>query len=219
MKSLLVLLAAGSLSLSAGIAGSKHDLSSTAGATLAKFATTQTCVFCHTPHNSATVQTIPLWNKTSQTAAYTTYTSPGVILVSGAAPTQPAGASLACMTCHDGSLSMGAVLNLGGVAATIAASGATAAVTAGGLLLGGAKLGMDLSNDHPVSMAYPTDLIAGNNGFVTRTTVLAYANNVKLFSNNVECASCHDVHNSTAFQPFLRNDMAASKLCTQCHIK
>ena len=49
---ILVLLAAGSLSLSAIIPGTKHDLSTTGPG--AKSNTTQTCVFCHTPHGSAT---------------------------------------------------------------------------------------------------------------------------------------------------------------------
>ena len=54
MKSLLIaLLAVGSLSLSAGVNGTKHDLSTTGFAT--KTNTTQTCVFCHTPHGSAVV--------------------------------------------------------------------------------------------------------------------------------------------------------------------
>jgi hypothetical protein len=58
-------------------------------------ATTQICVFCHTPHHSKT-DTGPLWNK-DNVATYTSYGS----TVAGNS-TAVSGSSLACLSCHDG---------------------------------------------------------------------------------------------------------------------
>jgi predicted CXXCH cytochrome family protein len=214
MKSLLlVLLAAGTLSLSAGVNGTKHDLSSTGPG--GKTTTTQTCVFCHTPHGAAAAGIVPVWNKTTTvTTGFTMYASGGSI--TGVIDSTPTGTSMACFTCHDGTQAVGNVLNAPN-------TGSTTAYTAGGLmnatgfLTGAALLGKDLSNDHPISITYSAD-----SGLVAKATVLALTNSVKLFgaagSEKVQCASCHNVHDNT-IAPFLRVSITASALCTTCHIK
>lgn len=209
MKSLLFLLAAGTLSLSAAsIVGTKHDLSSTGGG--AKSNTTQVCVFCHAPHNTAAVQIIPLWNHATTASTFTLYTS-STMTATGVTETQPAGASLACMSCHDGTLATGNVLNKPADALTGITFTATTTVDATGKIISGANLlGTDLSNDHPVSVTYPAS--PATYGFTTTQTA------TKLFSNKVECASCHQVHDNT-IAPFLRMSMTNSALCLDCHVK
>lgn len=223
MKSLLVvLLAAGSLSLSAGITTTKHNLASTSSAAIKATNTNQICVFCHTPHNSAlgAAQLVPLWNKAPDAAgAFTLYTSATLVNTPG----QPTGASLACMTCHDGSVSMASTLNKpydapGGVTL----SGGTL-IDATGKLLGGATgslafLGTNLSVDHPVSMTYPSAAQLAVGGALNGKFLAAPAGNARLFATKVECASCHSVHDNTN-APFLRDTMAASALCLDCHTK
>ena len=216
MKSLLVLLAVGSMSLSAAITGTKHDLSSAGPG--AKGNTTQTCVFCHTPHGSAAgaAQIIPLWNKaTTVTTGFTMYASGGTI--TGTIDATPTGASMACFTCHDGTQSVGNVINMPyGVAGTSITMTAGGGVSALGIMSGINALGKDLSNDHPVSITYNETL---DTGLKTATTLVG----VRLFPSNVtgskvQCASCHNVHDNTN-APFLRVSNAASALCTSCHIK
>ncbi|WP_243314536.1 cytochrome c3 family protein [Geothrix paludis] len=217
MKSLLVvLLAAGSLSLSAaGITGTKHDLSTNALAGQAHTNTTQVCVFCHAPHNAAssTAQLVPLWNRKFQgaTPSFTLYSSATLT----STPTQPTGASLACFTCHDGTTSVGNLINIPSDVASISYT-AGGNVNASGVLGGAAALGTDLSNDHPVSMTYPT-----KTGLVVPTVAGSTSNvgGLPLFSSKVECASCHDVHSNAVAAPFLRASMTNSALCTTCHIK
>ena len=70
---------------------------------------TRICVFCHTPHN-ATPES-PLWNRELEPQIYTVYASP--TLRAGALP-QPFGPTKLCLTCHDGTIAMGAVLNPAG---------------------------------------------------------------------------------------------------------
>ncbi|NIR44634.1 MAG: hypothetical protein GWN51_09725, partial [Gemmatimonadetes bacterium] len=88
-----------------------HDLSagSTFGATTNA---TGICVFCHTPHQAAAANgQDPLWNHTlSATAAYGVYGSTTM----DATPTELGGAvagtaaiSNLCLSCHDGTVSVG----------------------------------------------------------------------------------------------------------------
>ena len=70
-------------------------------------ATTEICVFCHTPHFAKT-DTAPLWNRGSSATAYIGYGTNGSnaggtggTTLAGTA-TAVGGSSLACLSCHDG---------------------------------------------------------------------------------------------------------------------
>ena len=139
----------------------------------------------------------------------------------GVVDATPTGSSMACFTCHDGTQAVGAILNLPNNTASITYT-AGGLMNATGFVTGTALLGKDLSNDHPISITYPTT----DPGLVAKATVLGLVNGVKLFgtagSEKVQCASCHDVHvqgtlGTTA--PFLRTTMVGSALCIACHIK
>jgi hypothetical protein len=65
----------------------------------------QTCLFCHAPHSASTVA--PLWNRGNPGSTYTPYSSS----TSVARPGQPTGASLLCLSCHDGTIALGDVLS------------------------------------------------------------------------------------------------------------
>lgn len=140
--------------ISADIVGSKHDL--TPGGTGQDQSTTdQVCVFCHTPHGSATDAPVPLWNKVLGTpSSYTQYST--LQLPSFEAEEAPVGSvSLACLSCHDGTQAMDVVLNLpgsGGYNATGAEIDAGTVSNMTGTPI--PNLGTDLTNDHPISMQY-----------------------------------------------------------------
>ena len=78
--------------------------------------TTEVCVFCHTPHgaNLGAPGSAPLWNRAiSQSGGtFTMYSAPNFerTSISG----RPVGVSLACLSCHDGSISLDALINLPG---------------------------------------------------------------------------------------------------------
>lgn len=220
MKKTLILAVCMILAASAAFAGtsivaSKHDLSSGA-ATLAG-ANNEICVFCHTPHNASATPLAPLWSHTSTAVTnYTVYANPfGTIQ---GTINQPGNVSLACLSCHDGTVAVGMILN-GFYAGSIdpgAHDGATN-YAAGGFMTGGALLDTDLRNDHPVGITYNT----ADTGLVAPT-----GNNVgtlPLFPNassqlQVECGSCHNVHNPSNV-PFLRVANSQSTLCLTCHVK
>ncbi len=94
------------------MAHTKHNLSVSGPGPIRALTETRICVFCHTPHNAAPLS--PLWNKALDPQAYTVYASPTL----KAGPlAQPSGPTKLCLSCHDGTIAMGAVLNpVGGVA-------------------------------------------------------------------------------------------------------
>lgn len=183
-----------------GISGSAHDFSGKAWNT-----TGQICVVCHTPHFSdTTVTTAPLWNHEVTTATYTLYSSSTLDATVG----QPNDESLLCLSCHDGTVALD---NFGGN------TGGT------NFIGGGVKVGTDLSDDHPVSFTYNTALATADGGLydpATQTSGLGGTIRADLlFSDRLECASCHDPHNGAGIAKLLRKSNAASALCLTCHNK
>lgn len=199
------------LSASAGtISGSKHDLRGW-------LTITEICVVCHTPHNAQAVTDAPLWNHEVTTATFTLYNSPS--FDGSATITQPSGHSKLCLSCHDGTVAIDAYgANVGNG-------------TPGGELppTSVVNFGTDLSNDHPVSFVY--DAVA-DGGLVDPTTTITVGSGGDALtgtitdlllpdSGQVQCTSCHDVHNVRAVDgtKLLRVSNAGSALCLTCHDK
>ncbi len=203
----------------AGVANSKHNLSSGSAATVRTTnGTDRICVFCHTPH-FASADAEPLWNRDLTTSSYTLYTSSTL----DATMNDPRGVSAACLSCHDGTVALDSLVNKPGSGKGTAGS---AGWTFAGLPTGVNKLNatdnpaafidVDLTDDHPISFDWPTT----DSGLVALATVQA-STNVRLYgtdNNSVECGSCHDPHDTT-YSPFLRSTNAASALCLTCHDK
>ncbi len=207
----------------------------------------ETCVYCHTPHNSSSYA--PLWNRTlPKETAYQMYSSPNF----DSSPRKaPDGISLACLSCHDGSVAVDSVLkpprfhsiNDSGVKHRMTLEGEPGSDACskchnrtegayGGI--SGAHdatiryFTKDLRDDHAFSMAYPTiDLDPQFN----QPTILKtdggrmFANGIQTFEGDkVQCASCHDIHspdekNLEGRDPFLRTSNRGSALCLTCHQK
>ncbi|HOE96458.1 MAG TPA: cytochrome c3 family protein [Candidatus Sumerlaeota bacterium] len=186
----------------ATIRGSAHDFSGVDPEQ-------QICIFCHTTHNAdTTVTDAPLWNHDVTTKNYQVYNSPSL----DATPGQPAGASRLCLSCHDGTIAVDSYGDRTGV-----------------IFLGGdAAIGADeLTNDHPVSFTYD-DSLAVQDGelFLPSSAPSGMGGTIAqdlLFNNQLECASCHDVHNGPAAAAvndhLLTVTQVQSQLCLTCHNK
>lgn len=198
MRKLFMLLASVLLVLSitpvvfADITGTDHDLS-------ASTANGQLCVVCHTPHNGSVGVDAPLWNHALTTQNFTMYTSATMNATMPADGPMPDGISKLCLSCHDG---VTGVLDYGDN-------------TGSSPMTGDSALGTDLTNDHPVSFVYDAALATADGELNDPTTSPV---SDLLFNSQVECASCHDVHDNTN-QPFLRMSNANSALCLTCHNK
>lgn len=187
----------------AAISGSAHDFSSDSWNSSG-----QICIVCHTPHNAKST-IAPLWNHKLSTQTYTLYTSSSL----DATLAQPSSSSKACLSCHDGTVALDSFGNN----------------TGGTLLTGGENVGIDLSNDHPVSFVYDATLALNDGGLRDPSTPVPTLGTDKtiasgmLIGGKLECGSCHDVHANkgdagTASNLLLVSN-TGSALCLTCHDK
>jgi hypothetical protein len=111
-----VLIVMGGIAIGGSLVGSRHDLSALnfrgygsetgpmTGGSFNDYG--EPCIYCHIPHNAS--DAAPLWNRQLPTSdGYKMYSSPNFDSV---VPTSPDGISLACLSCHDGSLAVDAVI-------------------------------------------------------------------------------------------------------------
>jgi predicted CXXCH cytochrome family protein len=113
-----------------------------------------------------------------------------------------------CLSCHDGTIALGEVLSR---KAAIAMSGGATTMPAGA-----GRLGTDLSDDHPVSIAYTSSLAAARGELANPATLTG---RVRLdAAGRLQCTSCHDPHDDTNGK-FLVMPNQASALCQSCHVK
>ena len=199
------------------ITGSPHDFSSAGWNT-----TTEICVVCHTPHNTISPTEGPLWNRVTTGATYTLYNfTPGAVPgsdIDGTGFGQPTGVSRLCLSCHDGTIAIDSFgRDAAGLPIALTTTGTYVNdINANANIGGGTPQGTtgDLSNDHPVAFTFPApgaDL-----------EIVPAAGGLPLFGvgfDQLECATCHDVHASGTWGPLLRVDNTGSGLCLTCHSK
>ncbi len=224
------------------ILGSKHDftgLNERAGvAAMTGVAFSDygySCVYCHIPPEEtgadpAEFGGITDWNRFEPaTENYKLYQSATLDSLTG----KPNPISMLCLSCHDGTMAVDMVVfkpptfdsaedkamhmrmntsddiescgkcHNGQVAHDIAVK----------------VIGTDLTNDHPISMRYAGLDIgfgAADPDFKSPDHSGGFDNGVKLYNGNVECATCHNVHNP-ANELLLRAE--AETLCFTCHLK
>jgi predicted CXXCH cytochrome family protein len=185
----------------ATIANTPHNLSSSGPGSIRASSEDRICIFCHTPHNASPRG--PLWNRNDPGFTYTPYTSSTAHAATG----QPTGSSILCLSCHDGTIALGKIINPN---TTISMLGSTYMPS------GPYRLGQDLSDDHPISFAY-TQTLASQNGELVNPTTLT--GKVKLdATGQLQCTSCHDPHNNDQGK-FLVMSNVRGALCTTCHTK
>jgi hypothetical protein len=221
-----------------GIAGSPHDFSTNSWNTRKG-----TCSACHQAHHTDESQIVPLWAHATSAATFTPYDSPTLNASVGA----PSGVSLACLSCHDGTLA----INQG-----IGGSFLGGSTNSGGMIDAGAQIGPDLHNTHPISFTYDRALATADGGLedpetytigtAKDATKLTYTtapvpsswsgtsltgktiNEALLFEGKMECGSCHDVHKQEGSAPSsgilirISGSDAGGKgslICRTCHIK
>lgn len=196
--SILLLIPGAASALS--VVGSEHDLSGTNAADDGRV-----CAYCHTPHNASS-SVVPLWNRDLIDTGFTMYASPTIDMTIA---TKPQGVSLACLSCHDGTI---AVDQLFGDPWNADGSNVIDPTE-------GAYLGKDLGNDHPISITYNAALdlkfVSAGSGKVGALPLFG-TSALPGTGDQVECASCHSVHDDQNM-PFLRIKNTNSALCTTCH--
>lgn len=202
----------------AAVSGTKHNFSSFSMAEVKTGETSEICVFCHTPHNSN--PSGPIWNKQDVGSTYNVYESQTLAAtMSPNSPTlgQPSGSSKLCLSCHDGTIAVGSVLNKPGKGFNAGSFNVTGpGITSGKISsTSTAYIGTDLRDDHPLSFDY-SQSYPSNPEIKDNLTLPA---EVKLDSGGkVQCTSCHDPH-GTVFPKFMVASLENGGLCQACHDK
>jgi hypothetical protein len=233
----------------ASIVNSKHNLSTSGPGPIQSTNETRLCIFCHTPHSSlqSGVAGIdyPLWNHTLSGQSYTVpiNTMPAWATLLSSPPTQPDGDSKLCLSCHDGTVALAAIINNTGPPITMTDTFMPPAASG--------YLGTDLSGHHPVSIAVNQPLIddkwqqclnlevsmqlcnpASGQPVKLTATTNQYSGTDGfsiggIYKGGVQCSSCHNPHSDPNPNPidpnrtvFLRvgNRANSMPLCTACHV-
>jgi len=188
------------------------------------------CNPCHAMHGTKTLPA-PLWDNELPTQTYIMYGQTHSPTMDAEVSGDPDGMSKICLSCHDG----------------IVASDVYGGNTFGTAILFDKDLiGTVPSNNHPISFIYDTALATKDGKLYDPSTRLSGLNSSTgtidhdpstkpsglngstgtinadmLFSNRMECSSCHDVHNKYAVPKtkLLVKDNAGSALCLTCHNK
>lgn len=200
LLTILIMLAFTSVSFGQ-ITGSAHDFSGESWNSNG-----QICQVCHTPHNAdISVSNSPLWNHAVTGETFIPYSTSTLTANVG----QPSNHSKLCLSCHDG---VTALDNFGNN---------TSGTTTIGAVNG--NLGTSLMNDHPISFTYDATLATTDKGLHDPTTTNSglgsTITNDMLTGGNMECSSCHDVHNGSGFGKLLLKGNGMSALCLTCHDK
>ena len=222
----------------------KHNLTGTSVSMDSRSgASSEICMFCHTPFGGEPQVTSPLWSRNEPAVAYNTYNSLGTSGQQGAAA--PIGSvSILCLSCHDGVQAMNVMINSGGD--TTGSKGPiinreSVSDHPFGIQYGGGALSqngpplspgaysstlmrdktfnsaqMTLLNGQPV---WWVDTSLGNLGVRDKTDMQLYTRSDTASADVpvpfVECASCHDPHSAAPI--FLRLVNAKSAVCKACH--
>jgi len=202
--------------------------------------TTEICIFCHTPHGAsieASQIRAPLWNRNLSTARYILYdqvwsTSFEAYEVNPPKPNAPTGYSRLCLSCHDGTIALGTVINAPGSGTSATgfqmiyptgqspANGPGTMPVGSGVTTGDTRvIGTNLQNDHPISFVYDTALAMRDGELVDPGPPLTppakvsdktpispmrrYPGNDPNRYDSVQCTSCHNPHAAT-YPKFLR---------------
>ncbi|WP_457627702.1 cytochrome c3 family protein [Persephonella sp.] len=222
------------LTATAGIELTKHNLSVTGPGSIKATTENEICVFCHIPHHER--EGTPLWNRKMPTTQYTLYDSEFIQRINYPTPLQPSLVegqpgivSRQCLSCHDGTVAIGAVYIVRGTELgnqVIQMQG----VNPDGTLPNNLRsfIGTDLSLHHPVAVEYNPNISKTFPDGTTKTVELRNPplQPIKLYDYGgtlyVECTSCHDPHKQNKM--FLRVDVGNlakdfNQTCISCHEK
>ncbi len=171
----------GTVPIEENISITRHNLSTTGLGTTKSNTKADVCVFCHTPHGASPTGTTlkaPLWNRNldySTNTAYVLYDQAWSFSFEGTLndPTKPTGYSRLCLSCHDGAIALGSVINKPGSGGfqgylgttdvmSVQNTGPSGTMPPGlGALTGDTRLlGPNLQNDHPISFRFDSDLVS-----------------------------------------------------------
>jgi predicted CXXCH cytochrome family protein len=192
---------------SGSIFETKHNLSVSGRGEITSTSEDRVCIFCHSSHNAS--KDGPLWNhQTTAPGKFRTYDRSTM----NSTPEQPNGSTKLCLSCHDGTIAVGAIR---GLRRPISMRG----VGSRGEIPAGKRshIGTDLTGTHPVSTKFGQDL-----ALVDKHLRWPPYDPEQLVGTDaggyVQCTSCHDPHDDSKSEkyPFWRK-ATFDEVCVVCH--
>ncbi len=197
------------------VADTVHNLSVSGPGRIKAVKETRICIFCHAPHTKSPAG--QLWNRNLPMGPFLTIETGG----GSAGPetsNQPNGASKMCLSCHDGTLALGAVLSS---RKPIELTG-----TSTGTIPPGSRgfIGRDLRGMHPISIRVTPEVIARHAKSAMGLVPLKQMKSdpdVKLDrSDRIQCTTCHDPHDDSNYASsgiHFYTKKRFSDACVVCH--
>lgn len=189
--------------------GNKHNLSNWGSGNIKAVGTTlkdtEVCIYCHAPHNADST-VVPLWGH--KDTAFIGYSMAKSTNVNPSNPSwvdsQPTGISKKCLSCHDGTVAIGALIS-----GDIAMTSLTDRLNPDGTLkpynpvsthdhaTRPGYIGKDLRGGHVISFKY--DSAFTNNSSSAKLIYranMSVADQKSMFDGDgkMQCHSCHDPH-------------------------
>jgi len=199
------------------------------------------CQVCHIPHLAAPMGAVnaPLWNHAiaaNPASQYVTYNQGTSATFNQLGLSVTLGSSLACLSCHDGSIAVNqsygsSSINANTTAAVYAPVITTVSSTGAAPPRNSGTLGNSLEQMHPVGVSYSAaeavdpDLNKAPAYSAVGVPSTLLARMLKGPNQTVECASCHDIHRtfgwtvSGAGNDDLIVNLDQAQLCLTCHNK
>ena len=203
----LAILAAGSAlaGTKTSVVDSPHNLSVTGPGEIRSISETRICIFCHSSHNASAEG--PLWNHQTTPAQFKTYDR-STMLSSAEAPN---GATKLCLSCHDGTVAVGAVRGMSREV-DMTNVGSSGAIPSGRK----SNLGTDLSGTHPVSVKFDQRSAVMKQSL--RWPPVDPQRQVGVDAEGyVQCTSCHDPHGSRSVKYPFWQKATFNEVCQVCH--
>lgn len=197
------------------------------------------CQICHIPHKApdAALTGGPLWNHAaSQNSSYVTYDQGNSATFNALNLTVTLGSSVACLSCHDGSMAVNQSYGATAPTQNGVTNGATAfyvptwAVETANATAGdyvrpsgaGPYLGYNnLTHMHPIGVSYSAALAKDPTLQPLPAAGTVFAQMLKGPNQTVECASCHDIHRVIGASGTVSHDLIVdlnnAALCETCH--
>ena len=204
---MLILIYVSALGRPGNIFDSKHNLSTSGVGDIKSTSETRVCIFCHSSHNTSTEG--PLWNhKTTSTGKFQTYSRSTMVSTAE----QPNGSTKLCLSCHDGTIAVGAIRGRSTPIPmrNVSASGAIPSTRK-------THIGTDLRGSHPVSVKFDERTAIASSHL--KWPIDDPEKSVSTDHNGyVQCTSCHDPHDDSKSDKYpFWNKSSFSEVCKSCH--